>query len=103
MKFFVDSIEREGEVYCAKGVCTQGSIEVGVTFLKVYKEIVNKIALYEFELVGTENHRVVALRVEKIIAYRRSLDSLPQGMTGEIYLVGEGGDDIHEKDILASE
>ncbi|MBF2049790.1 MAG: hypothetical protein IGS54_20890 [Elainella sp. C42_A2020_010] len=102
MEFLIDSVERDGEIYCVRGVCTQGRIDVGATFSKAYKKV-KEFSNNEVRLVGIENNRVVKLRVEKITAYRRTLTSLYQGTSGEICLIGEGGDDIGEKDTLASE
>ncbi|WNZ24538.1 hypothetical protein HJG54_17885 [Leptolyngbya sp. NK1-12] len=102
MEFLVDSIERDGEAYCVRGACTHGKIDIGTIFSKAYKKI-KRFSNNQVESIRTENHRVVSLRVEKIIAYRHSLDSLPQGMSGEIYLVGEGGYNLNTEDTLASE
>jgi len=102
MEFLVDSVEEDGKVYCVRGACTQGSIEVGATFLQAYKKI-RRFFNNEYELIRTENHRAIALKVARIIAYRHVLDSLPQGMSGAVYLIGDGGDCISENDTLTSE
>ena len=83
MEFLVDSVEENGRVYCFRGACTQGNIEVGATFLQAFKKI-RRFFNNEYELIGTENHRAILLKVERIIAYRHILDSLPQGMSGEV-------------------
>ncbi|MEY4565073.1 MAG: hypothetical protein RLY14_43 [Planctomycetota bacterium] len=38
----------------------------------------------------------VKLRVDKIVAYCHSLDDLPEGMTGELHLTGDGMETLPE-------
>ena len=53
--------------------------------------------------VGKEYIGDIKLRVKQIIAYRQTLDELPQGMSGELLLLGEGGENLQPKNLLVGQ
>lgn len=78
-------IETEGELI-VRGICNKGNIGLGAIFSEVN------------DCNGTV--RNVDLRVGKIIAYRREIDLLPRGMSGEIHFYGNEFSKIGHGDML---
>ncbi|MEG4013261.1 MULTISPECIES: hypothetical protein [unclassified Microcoleus] len=102
-EFDVDNVTELEEKYCVQGACNKGIIKIGDIFLVSYQYIIKTSvfeARYEFEKFGRSDIREVKLQVIRIRAYGRDLDELHQGMTGELYLKGEGGDILRERDHL---
>lgn len=81
-----EAIENEGGLI-VRGVCNKGDIRVGA----VFSSLRNSDGL----------ERELHFRVGKIIAYRREIDLLPMGMSGEIYLNGDNFSDIVHGDMLS--
>ena len=96
MQFDVDLINLIDKNTCyVTGRCVDGDILLNSYFRRVdqhteqYKsdkisEIYSLAFDERYELVGD-----IALRVERIEAYRHNLDKLPSGMTGKLWLVGD--------------
>ncbi len=105
MKFLIDTVQKIEESYYITGVCYRNSnkenfIKVGDCFLNVYKRILKLPPEGNFEEVGKKDIREVKLQVTEIQAYGHSLDELYSGMSGGLYLVGEGGANLRVKDVL---
>ena len=106
MKFFVDTVEEvKTNSYIVKGVCYQNSnkedlIRLGDCFLKAYKHILKPTKEGGFEIVGEEDIRDIKLQVKEIKTYGRNTEEIYSGMSGELYLIGEGGTKLTKKDIL---
>ena len=96
IEFYVDSISVEGEnIYYVTGVCDKGSIIIGSLFSEVYKYIIGKDSKGFPFIKKREFVRNTRLQVKQIRAYRRALEELPKGMSGELWLIGIGEDEIH--------
>jgi hypothetical protein len=105
MEFQIDSVHELEGIYCVTGRCYQGSnkenfLKIGDRFLKVYKNILKATPEGYFEVAGRENIRDVKLQIKEIKAYGHSLDELYSGMSGELYLIGEGGASLRNRDVL---
>lgn len=105
MKFLIDTVQKKEQTYYVTGVCYRNSnkenfIKVGDCFLKAYKRILKVPPEGNFEEVGKEEIRDVKFQIKEIKAYGHSLDELYSGMSGELHLVGEGGANLREKDVL---
>lgn len=77
IEFLISASSSSVDGLVVQGVCNAGSIQLGSEFIELIKE---------------SNGQVIsvkpALQVSKIIAYRREIDALPTGMTGELHLSG---------------
>lgn len=89
IEFSVDSISIEGEnTYYVTGVCYEGSIIIGSLFSEVYKYIIGKDSKGLPFTQGKEFVCNIRLQVKQIKAYSRTLEELPKGMSGELWLIG---------------
>lgn len=66
----------------------------------VNKGIVRRGDVCPAARLETRAKQAVSLSIARIIAYRRELDELPTGMSGELRLVGKGADLIKRHDML---
>ncbi|MCU0546891.1 MAG: hypothetical protein MUE44_32795 [Oscillatoriaceae cyanobacterium Prado104] len=102
-EFDVDNVVQLKDMYCVQGACNKGDIKLGDIFLVAYQHITKSgffEGRYEYEVLGRSDVREIELQVIRIKAYNRDLDELSQGMSGELYLKGEGGDILRERDFL---
>jgi len=88
IEFLVHDVRFEQEIALVSGVVNKGEILDGSTFI---------LARH-----GSNEVQGVSLSVSKIIAYRREIDSLPTGMSGELHLIGTGADVIVKHSMLES-
>jgi hypothetical protein len=79
-EFLVDQVQKTTDRVFVTGGVNVGSVCVGCQFVEavVANDIDSKT-----EAIAT------ALRVESIRAYGHNLDELPEGMTGELCLIGD--------------
>ena len=102
MDFLVDNIYTTENGYRVTGGCNEGSVVVGSSFLKIYRYIREPTSEGFLAIIGKEYIRDIKLQVKQIQAYRHSLDELYEGMSGELWLEGEGGEYIQKKDVLGA-
>lgn len=100
MEFYVDSISIKDNVYYVTGVCDKGSVMIDTCFLQVYQYITERNSKGFPVTTGKKYIRDIKLRVKQIEAYRSTLEELPEGMSGELWLTGEGGEHLQQKDLL---
>ena len=104
IEFSVDSISVEGEnTYYVTGVCYEGSITIGSLFSEVYKYIIEKDSKGLPLTKGKEFVRNIRLQVKQIRAYRHTLEELPKGMSGELWLVGFGEVHLQPRESLVGQ
>jgi hypothetical protein len=86
IEFLVHDVRFEGGAAFVSGIVNKGAVATGSAFT----------------LVRTESAETspVNLSVEAIVAYRRTIDELPTGMSGELKLVGEGSATLKKHDML---
>lgn len=102
-EFNVDNVIQLDDEYGVQGACNKGIIKIGDIFLVAYEYIIKNSVVglrYEYENLGRSDIRQVKIQVIRIKAYNRELDELPQGMSGELYLKGEGGHLLKTRDNL---
>jgi hypothetical protein len=80
IRFEADSAKINDFCVVVPGRVHQGTIRVGSVFTAI-------------EMTSATS-ATIKLRVEKIVAYGHSLEELPEGMTGELQLTGEGREDL---------
>jgi len=102
-EFDIDNITKLDGEYLITGACNKGCIGIGDIFLIASQNII-KISFaegrYEFQDLQPPDIREVKLQVIRIKAHNHDMDELYQGMSGELYLKGEGGDFLIGKDYL---
>lgn len=103
IEFYVDSISIEGNICYVTGVCDRGSIILGSLFLEVYNYIRGKDSSGLTLTKGKEFIRGTKLRVQQIRAYRRTLSELPEGMSGELWLIAEEEIHLQPKELLVGQ
>jgi hypothetical protein len=86
VEFYVYDARSEGGLRLVAGVVNKGSIPVGLVFKSVRS--------------GISEVKPEALAVAKTITYRREVAELPEGMSGELQLLGEGIDSLQKRDML---
>ncbi|MDB9513296.1 hypothetical protein PN499_19050 [Kamptonema animale CS-326] len=104
-EFDVDNVTQLNDEYCVQGACNKGPIKIGDIFLVAYQYIVKKSfieGIHKSENLGRSDIREVKLQVIRIKIFNRDIDELAQGMSGELYLKGERGDILRERDYLGS-
>lgn len=78
IEFLISASSSSGDGLVVQGVCNAGIIKLGSQFAELIKES-------DGQAISVKP----ALQVSKIIAYRREIDELPTGMTGELHLSGK--------------
>jgi len=76
IRFEADCVKIDGICMAIPGRVHQGTIRVGSVLTGV-------------DAISAGS-ATIELRVDKIVAYGHSLDELPEGMTGELQLTGDG-------------
>lgn len=90
MEFFVDTVSVEENIYYLTGVCDRGIITLDSFFYKIYRYTRGKDSQGFPVTSGKEFLSDTKLQVKRIRAYRHDLDELHQGMSAELWLIGEG-------------
>lgn len=88
IEFLVYEIKQDGDIARVGGIVNKGKISVGVTFSYVLDKFGEKTS--------------VRLEVTDIVAYRRQITELPNGMSGELHVIGEGIGLIEKNYMLAN-
>jgi len=104
-EFDVDNVTQLESEYCVQGGCNKDPIKIGDIFLISYRKIIKHSVFelrHKFEYLGISDIREVKLQVIRIKVFNKDLNELAQGMSGELYLKGEGGDLLRERDYLSS-
>jgi hypothetical protein len=86
IEFLIHEVRTEAGVTFASGIVNKGNIRVGTTFTSVRQV---ESGTHEFHL-----------SVKKVVAYRREIDDLPSGMSGELTLEGQRAELLREHDML---
>jgi hypothetical protein len=86
IEFLIHEVRTEAGVTFASGIVNKGKIPVGTAFTSVNQ-------------IESGTHEVY-LSVKRIVAYRREIDELPSGMSGELTLEGQGADLLRKHDLL---
>ena len=100
MEFSIDRIFVEENLYHVTGACYSGSVTINSCFLQVYRYLKGRDSEGFSITIGKEYIRDIKLQVKQIKAYGTVLDKLPEGMTGELWLTGEGGEHLQPRDLL---
>jgi hypothetical protein len=100
IEFLVDQVFEQDNHLRIQGACNYGPIYKGDTFLLASKSEIDltKILRQEEQNPPRLNVRKILLTVEKIITYHQEVDELPTGMSGELFVVGEGQEEIKPGD-----
>lgn len=85
VEFLIHDVHFDADVALVAGIVNKGEIPIGISFVSIRSK---------------SEARAIQLAVEKIITYRREIDKLPTGMSGELHLKGEGADLLKKNDIL---
>lgn len=86
VQFLVHETHFEGNEFVVGGIVSLGTVIQGMTFTLLRSE-------------GLEMQEVRFL-VRKILAYRHEFEELPKGISGALFLVGEGVENIKKHDKL---
>jgi hypothetical protein len=85
-EFLIHEVNIGGGVISVTCIVNKGDIALGDLFFAAQK-------------AGSPKQEV-SLSVRKIIAYRRKLNPLPSGMSGDLILEGRGADGLSKHDML---
>ena len=85
-EFGVHSADVHGETIIVDGRCYQGPLKRGDVFR-----------------VLRPGDRGVRLAVERIVAYKRELDEIDEGLTAQLSLRGDGAEFVTQETILSTE
>ena len=80
--------EQEGG-WLVSGIVNKGAVTKGCTFVRARARSSEETAVH--------------LTVSKITSYRHEFDELPKGLSGGLYLVGDGADRLKGGDMLETE
>ncbi|MCC8443902.1 hypothetical protein LN449_15440 [Xanthomonas cannabis] len=80
LEFLIHEVKPCGEVVSVSGIVNKGKVPLRAEFVSLRNES------------GDES--VVSLKVSNIVAYRRQIDELPTGMSGELHLSGDGASQL---------
>lgn len=91
-EFLVSEISVATDGYTAFGITNCGTIVIGDVFSKLRRKFApDETKVYDIDL-----------RVSAIVAYRRQIDELPEGMGGELVLTGTVATTLEANDMLMS-
>ncbi|MEO7330326.1 MAG: hypothetical protein ABI193_17250 [Minicystis sp.] len=97
IEFSVDIVTGPADAPIVKGRCLKGPIKLGDVFSSTYtfddRRSETPTRVGEFS---------VSLRVQKMMAYRRYLDEIDEGLTAQLELVGTGGTEVKSGGILGT-
>ncbi|WP_017324320.1 hypothetical protein [Synechococcus sp. PCC 7336] len=100
MEFLIDSVKEIEDLLYVEGACNKGTIKIGDTFQKVYRNILARTPEGNYEVTDIENLRYVNLKIVMIKAYGHAIDELYSGMSGGLFLEGSKDVSISKQDIL---
>ena len=86
VEFLVHEVNYDEEGTRVSGIVNKGKVSLNTKFLSLLDES------------GAAIH--VALRVSRIIAYRREIGELPTGMSGELCVAGDGATQLEKHRML---
>lgn len=92
-EFGVHGARVEGNRVVVIGRCYRGPLRVGDVFVQ----------LKPVDEEGPGSALPVRLTVERMVAYRREMSEVDEGLTAELSLQGEGGDLVAAERILATD
>ena len=87
-EFLVSESLPTPEGLIVRGICNRGTVAIGDTFDAVIHESAVDVC------------EVVSLRVAAIVAYRRPIDEVPEGMSAELRCAGTAAHGLRENDML---
>lgn len=87
IEFLVHECRSRGGATTVTGVVNAGCVKLGTVFDCVSPETLTQ--------PGNDSKTPVRLEVESIVAYGHEIDELPEGMTGELGVEGEGTAQLH--------
>ena len=96
IEFLVHRILSQGDGVIIQGIVNSGNIKVGDAFLNVHNRSSGE------EAINLGKKLISPVIISKIIAYRREIDELPKGMSGELHVHGACSDLIGEHDLLSN-
>lgn len=98
IEFLIDDVVAEADSCRLQGVCNVGPINLGDVFGLTYRPIreYSEDGFIEFR----EFSESVVLEVVEIVAYRKSLDELSEGMSGELKVMGAGLNKLQSRNML---
>jgi hypothetical protein len=85
-EFLIHEVRVEAGIALVSGIVNKGAVPIGASFTSVKR--------------ATSEVSVVHLLVKKIVAYRREIETLPAGMSGELTLEGQGMEVLRKHDML---
>jgi hypothetical protein len=98
--FFIDEILFEEDSCRVRGRCLVGPIFPGDIFNLSYKLVTYRQGFDDFSY-SREVLEPVELKVIEIVAYRRVIAELSEGMSGELKIIGLGHDKLRLRGCIA--
>ena len=89
-EFLVSECIATPEGWLVRGICNRGTITLGEVFDSVVSER------------AAATPAALQLRVNGIVAYRRSITELPCGMSAELHCTGAGAEKLTQNDLLVA-
>jgi hypothetical protein len=87
VEFLVLGVQSDSKGAIVSGVVNKGKVNMGEIFSRAKSEIAEGVD--------------VKLAINKIVTYQREINSLPIGMSGDLYITGTGLEALRHHDILA--
>jgi hypothetical protein len=87
VEFLVLGVQSDSAGAIVSGVVNKGKVTMGRIFSRAKSDITGDVE--------------VKLAINKIVTYRREINSLPRGMSGDLHLTGTGIEALKDHDILA--
>jgi hypothetical protein len=84
-----DVVAEPGGGWLVSGIVNNGAVLKGCTFVRARAR--------------SSEETAVNLTVSKIVSYRHEFDELPKGLSGGLYVVGEGAGRLRRNDMLESQ
>lgn len=101
-QFEVNFIQASEEGVAVAGRNCGATVRAGDVFDWVYHGTATKDAEGNYSGMLRSHERPILLKVTGIAVYKRWSDELSEGMTGRLYLVGTGGNDLRTFDYLTT-
>jgi lysyl-tRNA synthetase class I len=93
-EFGIHEIRTDGTTVTLTGRCYSGTIHVGQIFRRVYRT----------DATGAQlESRTVTLSVLRITAYHRLLTEIPEGLTAELIVSGNGTEQLQSEWVLTDD
>lgn len=88
VEFLIHEVQQDDEGIRVSGIANKGKVSLNAEFVSLRSE------------AGVESP--VSLKVSSIVAYRRQIAELPTGMSGELYLSGDGAGQLAKHVMLTA-